>query len=353
MLTEVGQRPGEPDPWNTVVGPPTTQVPAVAPLPQAVARNSTGRVPVVRLGGPRAVPGPPPRRRRTRRERVLVACIVLAVLALVASATALVVTLRHRPPHALAHRQAAAPPAVTSPTTTTPLPTTVPAPTAQPATAPQGGQAGDAAAAYLPSTVTDPSTVATAVVPSLPLYASPGAAGPDGHLANPNWLGAPLTLLVTAQQGGWVQAYIPVRPNESTAWFPASDVRLTSDPAHIQVNLSNRLLVLYRNNVPVFSSPIAPGAPSSPTPTGAYFVAFIVKLTDPQDAYGPYALGTSAFSNTYYSFEGGPGQIGIHGTNQPWVIGTYASHGCIRLPNDAITALATQITPGTPVEIGP
>ena len=48
-------------------------------------------------------------------------------------------------------------------------------------------------------------------------------------------------------------------------------------------------------------------------------------------------MGTSAFSNTYYSFDGGPGQVGIHGTNQPWVIGSYASHGCVRLPNNAIT----------------
>ena len=62
-------------------------------------------------------------------------------------------------------------------------------------------------------------------------------------------------------------------------------------------------------------------------------MAYIVKLTDPGDVYGPYAMGTSAFSNTYYSFDGGPGQVGIHGTNQPWVIGSYASHGCVRLPN--------------------
>jgi lipoprotein-anchoring transpeptidase ErfK/SrfK len=209
------------------------------------------------------------------------------------------------------------------------------------------------AGADLPSSVTDPSTVATAVVPSLPLYASPGAAAPEGHLANPNWLGAPLTLLVTGSQGNWIQAYVPLRPNESTAWFPSADVSLSTDHYHIQVSISAHALTLYRDNAPVFDTAVATGAPDSPTPTGSYFVAFIVKLTDPQDAYGPYALGTSAFSNTYYSFEGGPGQVGIHGTNQPWVIGQYASHGCIRLTNAAITTLATQVVPGTPVEISP
>lgn len=206
---------------------------------------------------------------------------------------------------------------------------------------------------YTAAAITDPSPVARATVASLPLYASPGASAPFERMANPNWLGAPLVLLVTGFENGWVQAYIPQRPNESTAWFPASDVTISEDPYHIDVSISANQLVLYENNAPVFSSPVATGAPGSPTPTGSYFVAFIVKLTDPGDAYGPYAMGTSAFSNTYYSFEGGPGQIGIHGTDQPWVIGQYASHGCIRLPNAAITTVATQVPPGTPVEISP
>jgi lipoprotein-anchoring transpeptidase ErfK/SrfK len=195
--------------------------------------------------------------------------------------------------------------------------------------------------------------VAVAVVPSLPLYSAPGAPAPVGHLANPNPLGAPLALLVTAYQGDWVQAYVPLRPNESTAWFPRADVSISADPYHITVSIAAHQLVLYRDNVAVFTTTVATGAPSSPTPTGSYFVAYIVKLTDPQDAYGPYAMGTSAFSNTYVTFEGGPGQVGIHGTNQPWVIGQYASHGCIRLTNDAVTTVATQIPPGTPVEISP
>jgi lipoprotein-anchoring transpeptidase ErfK/SrfK len=202
-----------------------------------------------------------------------------------------------------------------------------------------------------PTNIDDPSVVATATVRSLPLYSSPGAPKPSSSLVNPNNLGAALTLLVTGYQDGWVQAYIPVRPNESTAWIPANDVSISYAPDHIVVSLSARTLTLYHLNTAVFETPVAPGAPSSPTPTGSYFVAYIVKLTDPGGPYGPYALGTSDFSNTYFSFEGGPGQVGIHGTDQPRVIGTYASHGCVRLPNAAITTVAQQIVPGTPVEI--
>jgi lipoprotein-anchoring transpeptidase ErfK/SrfK len=202
-----------------------------------------------------------------------------------------------------------------------------------------------------PTNVTDPSVIATATVHTLPLYTTPGAPKPSSTLANPNNLGATLVLLVTGYEPGWVQAYIPVRPNETTRWIPSADVAISFVPDHIVVDLSARTLTLYHDNAPVWETPVAPGEPSSPTPTGSFFVAYIVKLTDPGNVYGPYAMGTSAFSNTYYSFDGGPGQVGIHGTNEPWVIGSYASHGCVRLPNSAITTLAHLVVPGTPVEI--
>jgi lipoprotein-anchoring transpeptidase ErfK/SrfK len=193
--------------------------------------------------------------------------------------------------------------------------------------------------------------VATSTVPSLPIYATPRALSPAQALANPNQLGAPLTLLVTAVQGGWLQVYLPERPNESTGWISHTDVTLATDAEHIVVNLSARQVTLYRDGGQVFQASVAVGSPDSPTPTGHFFVTEVLQLTDPGDAYGPYALGLSGFSNTYYSFDGGPGQIAIHGTNQPQVIGGYASHGCVRLTNPEITALATQVPGGTPVDI--
>jgi lipoprotein-anchoring transpeptidase ErfK/SrfK len=53
----------------------------------------------------------------------------------------------------------------------------------------------------------------------------------------------------------------------------------------------------------------------------------------------------------YTTFEGGDGQIGIHGTNQPEVLGQDVSHGCIRVANAVITRLARQLPLGTPVTI--
>jgi lipoprotein-anchoring transpeptidase ErfK/SrfK len=193
--------------------------------------------------------------------------------------------------------------------------------------------------------------VATATVPSLPIYTTPRAEGPAQTLANPNPLGAPLTLLVNAEYGGWLQVYLPERPNESLGWVTRSNVSLATDNMRIAVSLSGRTVTLYRGGVNVFEASVAVGAPDAPTPTGHFYVTEVLQLTDPGDAYGPFALGLSGFSNTYFSFEGGPGQIAIHGTDQPWVIGGYASHGCVRLTNPEITKLAIQVPAGTPVDI--
>jgi lipoprotein-anchoring transpeptidase ErfK/SrfK len=51
------------------------------------------------------------------------------------------------------------------------------------------------------------------------------------------------------------------------------------------------------------------------------------------------------------SFGGGPGQIGLHGTDDAASIGSAASHGCVRMTNDDITALAQLLPLGTPITI--
>ena len=68
-------------------------------------------------------------------------------------------------------------------------------------------------------------------------------------------------------------------------------------------------------------------------------------------AYGPYAYGLSAFSDVFSEFEGGPGQIGLHGTSDPSSVGASVSHGCIRLPNDTLRRLFSVALAGTPVII--
>ena len=50
-------------------------------------------------------------------------------------------------------------------------------------------------------------------------------------------------------------------------------------------------------------------------------------------------------------FNGGNGQIGIHGTDYPAGLGRSISHGCIRVANDGIRRMARILPLGTPVVI--
>jgi lipoprotein-anchoring transpeptidase ErfK/SrfK len=93
------------------------------------------------------------------------------------------------------------------------------------------------------------------------------------------------------------------------------------------------------------------GKPSTPTPTGQFFVEETVQMRA-GEAGGPYALALSARSNVLQEFEGGPGQVALHGRNNlGGTLGTAASHGCVRVDTASIDWLAARIGPGTPVTI--
>ena len=100
----------------------------------------------------------------------------------------------------------------------------------------------------------------------------------------------------------------------------------------------------------LFQAPVAAGAPATPTPLGHFFIDIVVKITRPTGAYGPYQLSVAGFSDVLQSFGGGPGQIAIHGTNHPELIGRFVSNGCIRMNNDDVSALADLAPIGTPVD---
>ncbi len=62
-----------------------------------------------------------------------------------------------------------------------------------------------------------------------------------------------------------------------------------------------------------------------------------------------WAFETAAYS-VLSDWPGG-GVIGIHGTDEPWLIPGRPSHGCIRVPNTAVRQLARLMPTGTPVRI--
>ena len=206
------------------------------------------------------------------------------------------------------------------------------------------------------STVPKPHSfeAADALVPEVALYDSPGATEATDSMPNPTVEKVPLAFLVKEHgPPGWLHVQISRRPNESTAWIHASDVAVRSVDNRIVIEREARQLTVYRGTSSdvLFQVPVATGAPDTPTPLGNFFVDVVVKISRPSGAYGPYQLSVAAFSDVLQSFGGGPGQIAIHGTNHPELIGQFVSNGCVRLNNDDITALADLAPLGTPVEI--
>lgn len=144
---------------------------------------------------------------------------------------------------------------------------------------------------------------------------------------------------------------MPARPNGSVGWVTVDAVEVQVDDYALRASLRTRTLLVYRDGVVVHRFPVGIGRPSAPTPTGHFFLTELLQAADPHGPYGPYAYGTSAFSDVYSEFEGGPGQIGVHGTDDPTSIGRNVSHGCLRLRLADITALAHEVPAGTPLTI--
>ncbi|HST41303.1 MAG TPA: L,D-transpeptidase [Conexibacter sp.] len=161
----------------------------------------------------------------------------------------------------------------------------------------------------------------------------------------------PVVFDVLERRGAWLKVALPVRPNGGRGWVRAADVRLARSDYRIEVRRRAHRLLLFEHGRVVLRAKIAVGRAVSPTPTGSYFITDLLRPPDPDGFYGPYALGLSAYSPVYTSFAGGDGQVGIHGTNTPSVLGSDVSHGCIRIANATIVKLAKTVPLGTPVTI--
>lgn len=162
-----------------------------------------------------------------------------------------------------------------------------------------------------------------------------------------------LPVLRTVAHDGaeWLKVRLPGRPNGVTGWIEQVGAKLEYTPWRIVVSTAGRRVYAYDHGRIVRSFPAVVAAPATPTPTGQYFVEENVALAPSAVGY-PYALALSARSNVYQEFDGGPGQIALHGLgNVGGTLGSATSHGCIRLDSTDITWLAKHIDPGVPVTI--
>jgi hypothetical protein len=148
----------------------------------------------------------------------------------------------------------------------------------------------------------------------------------------------------------WVRIEEPAKPAPVIGWAPATaftwptDVhtRLVVDRVHLRA-------VLYRAGRVVWRAPLGVGKASTPTPPGHFWVR--EKFAVPGDGlYGTRAFGTSGHSAELTDWPNG-GVIGIHGTDQPWLIPGRPSHGCIRIRNPDVERLYGLMPIGTPIVV--
>jgi lipoprotein-anchoring transpeptidase ErfK/SrfK len=187
------------------------------------------------------------------------------------------------------------------------------------------------------------------------VYRKPGHE-PLAHFRKLNQNGYPTTFSIvgaivnTTCDASWYRVKLPMRPNGVTGYVRPADVLVEKVTTRIVVDISARTLAFYRGGKLVLTTKVGVGAPSTPTPTGRFYVNQRIVPTKAGGPFGPAALGVSAFSNVLTGWtQGGP--IGIHGTNQPWSIGRAVSNGCIRVPNATVKKIFDATLGGSPVII--
>jgi lipoprotein-anchoring transpeptidase ErfK/SrfK len=169
--------------------------------------------------------------------------------------------------------------------------------------------------------------------------------------------GSPTPFLIkearrTAAGDTWLEVLLPRRPNGSSGWVRNDQVKIKPLSHAVEIDLSSRTASLLRDHRKVRTWRVGIGTAGTPTPTGRFYVT--VKLRPPQisaAAYGAWALGLSGYSEVHQSFGTGDGQIALHGTYKPWLLGRPVSNGCVRMDNETITMLAETLPLGTPVTI--
>ena len=195
--------------------------------------------------------------------------------------------------------------------------------------------------------------VAAAKNATTPIYASGAATKPFVTLNNKTNFSGRHVFVVQAKEGENYRVLLPMRPNGRIGYVRAADVSLYQHDYAVVVSLSKKTLTLYKAGAVQMTESVGVGKSQWPTPTGSFYMRELARPRNPRGSYGPWAFGLSAYSTVFQKFGRGDGQIGIHGTNEPKLLGTQVSHGCIRMRNDAITKLAQTLPQGVPVDIVP
>lgn len=122
---------------------------------------------------------------------------------------------------------------------------------------------------------------------------------------------------------------------ETATYRPSVQWRQYGQTIHIDT-VARRLRLLSNGSV-LYDFPVAVGKPSTPTPVGTFSI--LQKTMNPGGVFGTRWM---RFTDRAH---------GIHGTDQPWLIGQAVSNGCVRMRNEDVELLYSLVTIGTPVVV--
>ena len=200
------------------------------------------------------------------------------------------------------------------------------------------------------STTTVKATVAA--IPRTGLNSAGVKKTADGYeFTNPTYYKNPLVVDVLENQGDWMKVLITARPNHTTGWIKADDVTIAATDYHIELDLSTFHLKVFQGANVFVETDVVIGKDSTPTPIGRFFVTEKIKNSSDTGVYGAWILPTNGYSEVLETFDNGLPQVAFHGTNQPELVRTKSSNGCVRIPNDVVITIAGAIPAGTPIDI--
>ncbi|SHI12278.1 Putative peptidoglycan binding domain-containing protein [Sporobacter termitidis DSM 10068] len=115
--------------------------------------------------------------------------------------------------------------------------------------------------------------------------------------------------------------------------------RIADKGCTLLIDLDRLTMVVFMDGRQYKTYPVSGGTPESPSPAGAWKVVEIASWGE-------------GFGGSWVGLNVPWGKYGIHGTVQPWVVGSYhASHGCIRMHDADALAVKKLVSYGTAVYI--
>lgn len=148
---------------------------------------------------------------------------------------------------------------------------------------------------------------------------------------------------------GVASDYLPIAPPTSPA--------AATEVIRLELRLGERKVYVFNNDELVARYPVAIGRAGWETPTGNFVVRDMIENPGwenfrtgevfPPGEDNPLGVRWISF------WTDGVNEIGFHGTPNEELIGQAVSHGCVRMRNQDVTALYSQVAIGTPVVVKP